>query len=49
MVKKGQALVVISAMKMETVVSSPVAGKVKRVAVNTGQKIEGDDLLVEID
>jgi len=48
-VKKGQALVVISAMKMETVVTSPVDGKVKRIAVTNGQKISGDDLLLEVD
>ncbi|CAF0720897.1 unnamed protein product [Brachionus calyciflorus] len=48
-VKKGDTLVVLSAMKMETVVKSPVDGKVKKLAVQNGQKLEGDDLLVEID
>ncbi len=48
-VKKGDNLLVLSAMKMETVVKSPVSGKVKRVEVSNGQKLEGDDLLVEID
>ncbi len=40
---------VLSAMKMETVVKSPVSGKVKKVEVANGQKLEGDDLLIEID
>lgn len=48
-VKKGDTLVVLSAMKMETVVKSPVAGKVTKLAVAPGQKLEGDDLLMDID
>lgn len=48
-VKKGETLVVLSAMKMETVVKSPVDGKIKSVSIVNGQKIEGDDLLLEID
>ena len=40
---------VLSAMKMETVVKSPVSGIVKKVEVANGQKLEGDDLLIEID
>jgi pyruvate carboxylase len=48
-VSKGDPLIVLSAMKMETVVKSPVNGKVKQIAVINGQKLEGDDLLVRID
>jgi pyruvate carboxylase len=48
-VKKGDTLIVLSAMKMETVVKSPIDGKVKAVSVAKGQKLEGDDLLVEIE
>lgn len=47
-VKKGDPLVVISAMKMEMVVQAPVAGKVKSIAVTKEMKLQGDDLLVEI-
>eukprot|EP00736_Rhodelphis_marinus_P000080 Rmarinus@m.11826 len=47
-VEAGSPLVVLSAMKMETVVSSPVAGVVKRIAVQVGDDLQGDDLLVEI-
>lgn len=48
-VKKGDPIVVLSAMKMETVVKSPLDGVVKKMAVQTNQKLEGDDLLVEIE
>ncbi len=42
-VKAGQAMVVLSAMKMETSVSSPVNGTVKHVAVSKGDQIEGGE------
>lgn len=48
-VAEGEALVVLSAMKMETVVASPVAGTVARIAVDVGVTLAAGDLLVEID
>jgi len=47
-VEEGDALVVLSAMKMETVVASPVGGKVARVAVGVGDVLAAGDLLTEI-
>jgi pyruvate carboxylase len=47
-VKAGDPLCVLSAMKMESVVSSPVSGKVKRVLVNENDSIAQGDLVVEI-
>ena len=44
----GDALVVLSAMKMETVVASPVAGKLTRVAVAEGDVLKPGELLAEI-
>ncbi|MFO7564960.1 MAG: pyruvate carboxylase [Enhygromyxa sp.] len=44
----GDALVVLSAMKMETIVSAPVAGVVRRIVVEAGDSLSAGDLLVEI-
>jgi len=48
-VEKGAALVVLSAMKMEMVVQSPVSGVVKAIAVTKGMRLEGEDLLMTIE
>jgi pyruvate carboxylase len=47
-VAAGQALVVLSAMKMETVVASPVTGTVQRLAVAKGDDVKAGDLLCVI-
>uniref|UniRef100_A0AAY4A8D3 Pyruvate carboxylase n=1 Tax=Denticeps clupeoides TaxID=299321 RepID=A0AAY4A8D3_9TELE len=47
-VEKGQPLCVLSAMKMETVVNSPIAGTVAKVYVSADSTLEGDDLILEI-
>ena len=47
-VKAGDALFVMSAMKMETVVSAPVDGKIKRVAVAANDSLSQGDLMCEI-
>ncbi len=44
-VEKNQPLATISAMKMETVVSAPKAGKIAKILVKKGMKMQGDDLL----
>ncbi|XP_071505302.1 pyruvate carboxylase, mitochondrial-like [Diadema antillarum] len=48
-VEKGVPLVVLSAMKMEMVVSAPISGVVKSISVKKGTPVEGDDLLVDIE
>ena len=47
-VAKGTPLVVLSAMKMETVVTSPIAGVVERVTVKVGDAMAAGDLLCKI-
>ncbi|XP_043929730.1 pyruvate carboxylase, mitochondrial isoform X2 [Protopterus annectens] len=48
-IEKGQQLCVLSAMKMETVVNSPLSGIVKKVYIKPNMHLEGDDLLLEIE
>jgi pyruvate carboxylase len=48
-INEGDPLATLSAMKMETVIPATQSGRVKHVAVNIGDKVEGDDLLVEIE
>ncbi|CAL1284612.1 unnamed protein product [Larinioides sclopetarius] len=48
-VNKGDAMIILSAMKMEMVVQAPVSGTVKKVHVSKDIKVEGNDLLVDIE
>ncbi|KAL7553863.1 hypothetical protein ACHAWF_017487 [Thalassiosira exigua] len=48
-INEGDPLATLSAMKMETVIPATQSGRVKHVAVNIGDKVEGDDFLVEIE
>jgi pyruvate carboxylase len=47
-VKKGDRLLVIEAMKMQSTVYAPVGGKVIKVHAKPGQQVESKDLLLSI-
>lgn len=47
-VKKGDPLVVLSAMKMEMVISAPVSGRVSSLLVKEGDSVDGNDLICKI-
>lgn len=47
-VEKGQALIVVSAMKMDTTLTAPYAGVVKAVNVAEGDKVTPKQVLVDI-
>jgi len=48
-VARGQKLLSIEAMKMETSVNSPMAGRVKEVLVRPGTSVESRDLLLVLE
>jgi pyruvate carboxylase len=48
-VARGQKLLGIEAMKMETSVYSPLAARVKEVRVQPGSSVESKDLLIVLD
>ena len=45
---KGDKLVVIEAMKMETTISAEKTGKISNMQVQIGSNVESKDLLFEI-
>ena len=49
LVKRGQGLVVVTAMKMETTLVSPFNGKVTKINTCVGAKVAPGDILVEIE
>tara|TARA_Y100001970_G_scaffold156428_1_gene191410 strand:+ start:3225 stop:6668 length:3444 start_codon:yes stop_codon:yes gene_type:complete len=46
---KGDKVLVIEAMKMETTISSEKSGTIKKLHVSTGDNVETKDLLIEIE
>lgn len=48
-VKENDAVVKLEAMKMETIVNSPFAGKVKEILVNERQAVTAGDMLIVIE
>ncbi|MCB0322935.1 MAG: pyruvate carboxylase [Bdellovibrionales bacterium] len=48
-VRKDDPLCTLEAMKMQTAVQAPLSGKVKRVALEVGARIEVGDLLLEFE
>jgi pyruvate carboxylase len=48
-VKKGDRLLVMDAMKMQTTVYAPIDGTIKEIAVNPRDTVEARDLLVTIE
>jgi pyruvate carboxylase len=47
-VEKGDRLLVIEAMKMQSTVYAPVSGKITAIHAQAGQQVEAKDLLVVI-
>ena len=47
-IAKGDALLVLEAMKMENIIKSPGEGVVKKININKGQAVEKNQVLIEI-
>jgi pyruvate carboxylase len=48
-IRKGQKLLSLEAMKMETAINAELDGKIRDVLVQPGNRVETGDLLVVID
>jgi methylmalonyl-CoA carboxyltransferase small subunit len=48
-IQVGDTLLVLEAMKMETNITAPIAGKVAKVNVNVGDSVQGGQVLVEFE
>ena len=46
-VKKGDALLVLEAMKMENIIKSPTDGVIKKITANKGTAVEKNQLLIQ--
>jgi len=48
-IKVNDVLMVLEAMKMETVITAPIAGKVAKINANVGDFVQGSQILVEFE
>ena len=48
-IQVNDVLLILEAMKMETVITAPIAGKVAKVNVNVGDAVQQGQVLVEFD
>jgi methylmalonyl-CoA carboxyltransferase small subunit len=48
-IQVNDVLLVLEAMKMETVITAPIAGKVAKVIVNVGDAVQQGQVLVELE
>ena len=49
LVKKGDPVIILEAMKMENILLSPVDGKVKEIKVNPQQTVEKNNILIKFE
>lgn len=48
LIKAGDQIAVLSAMKMETIVTAPISGRIDRVVAQTGDSLNSGDLVIQI-
>jgi len=47
--REGERLAVVEAMKMETNVTAPIGGRIAKIVLSPGTRVEAGDLLLEIE
>src|SRR5664279_921590 len=47
--KVNDLMIVLEAMKMETAITAPVAGKLKSISVTTGESVKANQVLLEFE
>jgi methylmalonyl-CoA carboxyltransferase small subunit len=48
-IQPGDILIVLEAMKMETNITAPVAGKIKAITVKAGDSVKAEQVVVELE
>ena len=48
-VEEGETLLILQAMKMNNKLTAPFSGKIKKICVNTGDKIPKGELMIEME
>jgi methylmalonyl-CoA carboxyltransferase 1.3S subunit len=48
-IQAGDILIVLEAMKMETNITAPLAGKVAAITVNAGDSVKAEQVVVELE
>ena len=48
-VKVDDALLILEAMKMETSITSPVSGRIRKIRVSAGESVQAGQVLVEFE
>ncbi len=49
LVKKGEPLLLLEAMKMRNIITSPAEGKIRKLKVKEGGKLKKDHLMAELE
>ena len=48
-IHKGEAVLILEAMKMENIIKSPVDGTIKSIGINKGNAVEKNEILVNFE
>jgi biotin carboxyl carrier protein len=48
-IKKGEAVIILEAMKMQNEICSNVSGKIKKIYIRQNDSVVKDELMIEVD